>query len=385
MSLAGTKRGAWMPAPWLNRLLTGVQGVLLLIGVSAMAVGAIALVHGVWAPGMVELPVIVLSLPLATMATVALHECGHALAARAAGMIVYLIHLGPLQLHARRRGWRMRWRRARPGQPMGFVLPVPDPALPLCRQYRLTIAGGPAANLLVAAIAWLAARGAGVDSNLGAFCVGVGVFNLAVALINLLPVQGRSGATDGLQWVNVAQWRDADAPAYVLAELNGWTCKGVTADKLPPSRLDVLARSDLALCHSWFALKAAQQRGQWREAADLQPQMEQRLAEAGPAAAHWDTLVMLLRCEFAFSRAMAGSAEVELLDAGLTADADWIAPALRPRCQALMAVRRGDAAAAQAWLRLAEAAADDQVDRALRTTEAVLRDAIRRQACPQAE
>ncbi|MCW0373196.1 M50 family metallopeptidase [Xanthomonas sacchari] len=377
MSSAGTTRGAWMPSPWLNRLLTGVQGVLLLIGISAMAVGAIALVQGVWAPGMVELPVILLSLPLAGMATVALHECGHVLAARAAGMTVYLIHIGPLQLHARRRGWRMRWRRVRPGHPIGFVLPVPDPSLSLRRQYRLTIVGGPAANLLVASIAWLAARCAGVDSNLGAFCVGIGVLNFAVALINLLPVQGRSGATDGLQWVNVAQWHEADAPAYVLAELNGWTCQGVTADRLSPSRLDVLARSDLALCHSWFALKAAQQRGQWRQAAELQPQMEQRLAEAGHAAAQWETLVMLLRCEFAFSRAMAGSAEMEVLDAGLTAEADWIAPALRPRCRALMAVRHADPAGAQAWLRLAEAAAEDQVDHALRATEAVLRDAIR--------
>ncbi len=54
-----------------------------------------------------------------------------------------------------------------------------------------------------------------------------------------------------------------------------------------------------------------------------------------------------------------------------------IAPALRPRCRALMATRHPDAAGAQAWLRLAEAAAEDQVDRALRATEAVLRDAIR--------
>ncbi|WP_267102526.1 hypothetical protein [Xanthomonas sacchari] len=105
--------------------------------------------------------------------------------------------------------------------------------------------------------------------------------------------------------------------------------------------------------------------------------MEQRLAEAGHAAAQWETLVMLLRCEFAFSRAMAGSAEMEMLDAGLTAEADWIAPALRPRCRALMAVRHADPAGAQAWLRLAEAAAEDQLDRAQRATEAVLRDAMR--------
>ncbi|MCW0435323.1 hypothetical protein NB723_000287 [Xanthomonas sacchari] len=42
-----------------------------------------------------------------------------------------------------------------------------------------------------------------------------------------------------------------------------------------------------------------------------------------------------------------------------------------------MATRHPDAAGAQAWLRLAEAAAEDQVDRALRATEAALRDAIR--------
>ncbi len=42
-----------------------------------------------------------------------------------------------------------------------------------------------------------------------------------------------------------------------------------------------------------------------------------------------------------------------------------------------MAVRHADAAGAQAWLRLAAAAAEDQLDRAQRATEAVLRDAIR--------
>ncbi len=74
---------------------------------------------------------------------------------------------------------------------------------------------------------------------------------------------------------------------------------------------------------------------------------------------------------------MAGEDASDPLDAALTADLDWAVPALRPRCQALMAARRGDQPAALAALARAEALAENDVDAATRQCERSLREAIR--------
>ncbi|AJC45444.1 hypothetical protein SB85_06400 [Xanthomonas sacchari] len=366
----------WAAPPWLDLLFRGVRWVLMSVGALAMLAGCFALAHLVTAS--LEPFLAMLLFPLAALVTVAIHEGGHVLAGRAIGMTVYRVHVGPLQLLARRRGWRIRWQRQRPGDNAGSVIAVPNPYAALRRQYLLLFAGGPLANLLAAAGCGVLAWHWGPGSSSGAFCTGAAVFNLAAGLVNLVPSQSPSGASDGLQLLRQARPRDPDALVDVLAELNGLSSRGVTADKLPAHRLALLADGDGWFFHVWFTLKAMQNRGEWTHAATLQPDFEAQVATLpAPVAESWHTMIALLRCELAFSRAMAGEDPADPPDAALTADLDWAVPALRPRCQALMAARRGDQRAALAALARAEALAENDVDAATRQCERGLREAIR--------
>ncbi|MXV12903.1 hypothetical protein DYQ93_17965 [Xanthomonas sp. LMG 8992] len=370
----GTPRTA---RSWLDTVLKGVRGVLMIVGSLTMLAGCIALAHVVTS-SLAPFLAMLLIFPLAAFATIAIHEGGHALAARAMGMTVCRVHVGPLQLLARRRGWRIRWQRVRRDDSSGVVLAVPNPYAAVRRQYLALIAGGPLANLLAAAGCGLLAWHLGLGSSSGAFCTGAAAFNLAVGLGNLVPLQSALGGSDGLKLLKHARRRDPDALSEVLAELNGLSLRGVTADKLPEHRLALLADGEGWFFYVWFTLKAMQIRGEWAHAAALQPVFEAQVATLpGPVAESWHSLIALLRCELAFSRAMAGDGEADPLDAALTADLDWSVPALRPRCQALMAARRGDHRAALAALARAEGLAENDVDAATRQCECGLRQAIR--------
>ncbi|MBB5877940.1 M50 family metallopeptidase [Xanthomonas sp. 3498] len=377
MSAIDQTRTAWAAPPWLDAVLKGVRLVLIIVGNLAMVAGCMALAHVVTS-ALAPFLAMLLIFPLAVFATIAIHEGGHALAARAVGMTVSMVRVGPLHLLARRRGWRVRWQRTRQGDNTGVVLAVPNPYAAVRRQYLVLIAGGPLANLLVAAGCGFLAWRLGLGSSSGAFCIGAAVFNLAVGLGNLVPLQSALGGSDGLKLLKHARRRDPDALAEVLAELNGLSLRGVTADKLPAHRLALLADGDGWFFYVWFTLKAMQIRGEWAQIAALQPVFEEQVATLpAPVAEAWHTLVALLRCELAFSRAMAGADQADPLDASLNAEIDWTSPALRPRCQALMAAQRGDAGAALAALARAEALAENDVDAATRQCERVLREAIR--------
>lgn len=376
MSAGAQPSMPWAAPPWLDLLFRGVRGVLMSVGALAMLAGCFALAHLVTSS--LEPFLAMLLFPLAALVTVAIHEGGHVLAGRAIGMTVCRVHVGPLQLLARRRGWRIRWQRQRPGDNAGSVIAVPNPYAAVRRQYLLLIAGGPLANLLAAAGCGVLAWRLGLGSSSGAFCTGAAVFNLAAGLVNLVPSQSPSGASDGLQLLRQARPRDPDALVDVLAELNGLSSRGVTADKLPAHRLALLADGDGWFFYVWFTLKAMQNRGEWTQVAALQPDFEAQVATLpAPVAESWHSMIALLRCELAFSRAMAGEDAADPLDAALTADLDWAVPALRPRCQALMAARRGDQLAALAALARAEALAENDVDAATRQCERGLREAIR--------
>ncbi len=376
MSAGAQPAMPWAPPPWLDLLFRGVRWVLMSVGALAMLAGCFALAHVVTSS--LEPFLVMLLFPLAALVTVAIHEGGHVLAGRAIGMTVYRVHVGPLQLLARRRGWRIRWQRQRPGDNAGSVIAVPNPYAAVRRQYLLLIAGGPLANLLTAAGCGLLAWRLGLGSTSGAFCTGAAAFNLAVGLGNLVPLQSALGGSDGLKLLEHARRRDPDALSDVLAELNGLSLRGVTADKLPAHRLALLADGDGWFFYVWFTLKAMQNRGEWTQVAALQPDFEAQVATLpAPVAESWHTMIALLRCELAFSRAIAGEDTADPLDAALTADLDWAVPALRPRCQALMAARRGDQRAALVALARAEALAENDVDAATRQCERGLREAIR--------
>ncbi|WP_185823992.1 M50 family metallopeptidase [Xanthomonas sp. SI] len=366
---------AWSPSPNANRVLQFFQMVLLAVGVGAMLIGCSA-VAGVWIPRSLEILAVCL-LPAMLLATLAVHEYGHLLAARGMGMTVYMMKIGPLQMLARRRGWRVRWQRGRSGY-AGYVMALINPYAALRPQYAVLSAGGPAANLLVALLTGALALHLGVQARMGAFCVGFAVLNLAVGLANLIPTRTAIGPNDGLYLLGLSRRLDADRPELVLAQLNGLSCKGITADNLPAERVALLAQGDWWLFHSWFVLKAAQNRCQWRHAAALEVAVADQIAALPEhSAAHFSQLIAILQCELSFSRAMAGETDAAPLDATLTAEIDWSIPSLRMRCQALMAVQRGEDASALRLLDQAQECAQGELDPSLRISEGILLEAVR--------
>src|SRR5215471_453308 len=136
----------------------------------------------------------------------AVHELGHALAARAVGFGVVGVRVGPVLALADASGWRLRltWDMAVGGELL------PDPVSPdrLRERHAAMIAGGPAAHLLLAGAALAAAAATG-----GLLLWFTAATLAAGALANVVPGRPRlSGRwTDG-RWL-LAWLREPDRAA----------------------------------------------------------------------------------------------------------------------------------------------------------------------------
>ena len=147
--------------------------------------------HAVLVPieGLLALQVLVL------LAGTAVHELGHALAARAVGFDVAGVRVGPLLALATPRGWRARfvWEMAVGGE----LLSVPARPDGLRPRHAAMIAAGPAAHLLMAVVALTAA----LFTDALALWFTAATLGLS-ALANLVPSRPRLGGrwTDG-RWL----------------------------------------------------------------------------------------------------------------------------------------------------------------------------------------
>jgi hypothetical protein len=350
-----------------------LQFLLFTAGFAVLTVGCLALMHAFHRSA--DFLGFALIAP-AFMVSVALHEYGHVLGARAMGMTPYLMHIGPLQMSKRRRGWRIRWKDKRAGY-AGMVMAFVNPHARLRGQYLAMLAAGPGMNLIVALAAACGALYL-VQSELSAFLWGFAGINVALALVNLVPRRKRM-ASDGRHIVELCRGFDEDSPAAAFARVCGLSVKGITADKIPDELLDRLAGqpSPFPLFHVLFLMNALQAHRQWVRVVDLEPVLEEHIA--GLSAEHasgMESLIGALRCEIAFAKAMAGQMPTSALDGQLGSDYDWAVPGLRPRLQALMAVREGDMALAGSLLQQSERHMGHSIDEAFRMSETNIRKAI---------
>lgn len=199
--------------------------------------------------------VLLLQIPLLLVAT-AVHELGHALAARAVGFQVVRWRVGPIAADVAAGGWRVRFV---PGTWLGGEVSS-DPLTPanLRARHALMIACGPAAHL---ALALLLVAAAAVHGG-AALWVSAATVGLA-GLWNLVPLEhSRSRWSDGrwlLAWLT-SPGRATQRAATGTLQLalrsarrprdwdEHWTVLAAAGRRQPADRVEVVGRT---LAYAW--------------------------------------------------------------------------------------------------------------------------------------
>jgi hypothetical protein len=186
--------------------------------------------------------------------TIVVHELGHLLAGRAAGLHPRLLHLGPLGLLRTPAGWRLQLGSDRL---LGAqVLAVPDSPAGLRRRHATMIAGGPALHLLLALVLAVGARAVpGVWA--GAVLAGT------TGLVNFVPLTFAGGTWSDGRWLLAWLARPAQAAQRVavsalqLAAVDGarprlWDGRWVPVAAGPAARPgDRVALAGALLAYAW--------------------------------------------------------------------------------------------------------------------------------------
>lgn len=316
---------------------------------------------------------------------VLIHESGHALAAHLKGMRVIRMQAGMLDVIFLRRGFR--WRIAKPqGGLHGYVQAYPDPAAAIRPAMLCMIAGGPVANLAAAILAVLLAQGIEMEREglIHVFALINGVLGIA----NLIPM-ARGWASDGML-LYLWSRHSPDEQSSLLAHLRlmSLSAFGTTADRLPAQLIDGLdAQGGAAsLVVLWIRMKASQNLGNWRAVEELDDRMEQVLSGMSEKEQRANKpLLVLLRLELAFSRAMHERRVDPLGKLGLGKGVDWLVPHLRHRFAALASMLAGEWPGAEDALRRVMRHAEASQDHALAESENRIAQHIRAlgSTCPK--
>lgn len=196
------------------------------IGIVAGVLGGATMVHITESVGVLVALAFLVLIRLLFKVLVLVHEAGHALAGRAAGMGLFAIGVGPWRGQRGRDGWRF-WRAKRVKGLGGFVVMLPQDGeiSPLARSVYLL--GGPCTNLIVALACGWAASALDARSVVGAALLLLAVIGALIGAGNLIPFQVGGWSSDGRQlW---ALWRGLPE-AYVaerLLRLGGLSLVGV--------------------------------------------------------------------------------------------------------------------------------------------------------------
>lgn len=366
--------GIWTLPNWLNWPLGLFQRLL---SVATGALGMLACLQGL--PGRtIYFPLGMAIGLLLIYVAVAIHEGGHLLAARRAGMVVLQAGVGFVEFRALRKGWRVGWRRQVNKRQGGYVMAFADPRQDWRRQSMGFVVGGPLANLLAAGLGWLLLPYPG-GSFSHALLLAFVATNACMGLANLVPARVGALETDGL-WL-LRWWRGLDPrhPQLAYVRVLGLGCAGVCADQLPAEELQNMQAQaqPLPLLSLFIRLRALMLQDRWQEAVALeQCFVEQRDALAERLRLPLFDLLKLMAAELAFAKAVLGD------DAALLAD-DLLPVRLQrrfgsfwARCLALRALRLGDSERYRQQLDTAVAFAGQSPDLSQEREELRLREHI---------
>lgn len=312
---------------------------------------------------------------LLILPSVLVHELGHYAGARLAGMTVLIVNVLGLELHPQRRGWRLRRSRRRLTGISGYVLASPSLSRPMRPQMLVLIAGGPAANFLIAAacgiVGWLVFPGPE-----GRLLLAFATLNAGFCVVNLIPRQTPM-PSDGLSLYTWLRGVDENAPDLAFTRILARSIAGQTADEIAGDELAALDSlpAQFPIIALWFRFKADQNRGDWQAAvahADTLGALVKALDPAVRTAI--SEFLALFRMELAFSRAMLTGDGAWLENGRLTPKLLKSSPWLLPRCEALKATLRGDERRCAELLEVSRRHADNSVEAAVGRSEARLRE-----------
>lgn len=371
---SSTPVARWSLSWIVGKFCLGLQGFL---GISPWVILVIGFMSRSREWGGFYVALVLLSFPLIGMLAVAIHELGHFIGAKLGGMVPYQMQIGTFDIKMEINGFRARW--CKPAIKVdGFLLSFPNADKPLRGQHLWMVAGGPLANLLAALVFGFTAYL--LDSHeISWLLAGFAWVNLGIGLANLVPTE-KEMASDGMQLIRWWRGVDEEAPEYVLHKLNGQAVKGMTADQLPADKVALLRDMSfpMPLVHTWFVLKAHQNRAEWAEAAAIETVLNEQVEKLTPEQSNaMQDLLAILRCEIAFSKSLFENKPVTSVDDLITKNIDWVAPCVRPRCNALQSALTGDSKAALHRLAEAEKLAVRSIDIALHVSEEKLRRVIR--------
>ena len=354
---------------WTNRLAQGIR-VTLLVATGFIGFYLACLGQGSSNPA-------ILIVWLFIFLSLIVHEMGHVVGARIYGMTVWQVNISGLEFHSLRRGVRVRLSRIKHRNVGGYVQAFPMFGRPMRPQMIGLTLGGPMGNFVVAvlcaACGWLLFPRAAAF-----FLLSFAALNLGSAVVNLIPYQG-SLPSDGLALLILLRGFDENATELAQLRLISRSIAGQTADQLPEDEVATLEQqpSPIPLVAMWYRLKADQNRGDWASADSRRERfeaLEQALVPAQKTVLF--EMLAILRTELAFSRAMLTGDSTELDKDPLPAKVAWASPWLQLRCQALAASLRGDKTRCAELLEASRRKAENSIDRALWSSEALLRKYI---------
>jgi hypothetical protein len=253
-------------------------------------------------------------LPLAWWVVVLVHEVGHLLGGRLAGMRPLMLFAGPLHVDFGADRTRLRYNRVA-GTFGGLAACIPRPDTSP-GGYATLVVGGPLASALLAAIGL--PGGLALGGWAGGMLFATGALSLLIGCATLLPLRAGGFMSDGGQLLGIARG-DAETTARLgLATLMAQSARGVRPRDWDPR---VLYEATAATDEPTMKLVAALLRATRAEDA----------GDAATAEAHWRAIAALLA------------------DPAVTGIADASRRGAMVPLAAWIATEQGDAAAARAW------------------------------------
>jgi hypothetical protein len=160
----------------------------------------------------------------------------------------------------------------------------------------------------------------------------------------------------------------------------GLSAFGTAAERLPSELVESLEEQGPVhrLVAAWLHLKAAQNQCLWGKVDQVEAEIKSIVAPLPETMlAAISELLVMLRIEIAFSRAMHERSVEPIRGIRFGKGVDWLAPHLRPRFAALDAALAGDSANSARFLNQALRYAEASPDMALRESESRMAEAIR--------